>query len=255
MKIAALFDIHGNLPALNSVLEELSQLNVDKIIIGGDIVSGPMPNETLETLFQIKDKIVWIGGNGDDDVLNAICNKPLNSNLSDNGRLLTDWVANQLGERFIDFLKELPLLYDLVLPGYGSICFCHATPKSKEEIFTPITNEQSIKEIFENINYNIIICGHTHVQFQLMANSIKIMNAGSVGMPFGRNKGADWILITPDEILFKNTQYDYMKAEKILMKTNYPAIENFVEQYIVHNHNEKQMIEYLEKLRTYQTRK
>lgn len=254
MRIACLFDIHGNLPALNSVLSELSHLNIDKIIIGGDIVSGPMPKKTMEALFQINDRIVWIGGNGDDDVLNIISNKPFNKNLSEHGRIVSDWVANQLGTEYEKFLKDLPIKYNLYMPEYGQICFCHATPKSKEEIFTPATDEINIMKLFENLEYNTIICGHTHIQFDLIINSIRILNAGSVGMPFGGHQGADWILMTPERIIFKNTQYDYLKAKEILMKTEYPNIESFVEQNITHSHNEIQMIEFLEKLRVAQTK-
>lgn len=252
MKIACLFDIHGNWPALHWVLTELSQLNIDQIIVGGDIVSGPMPKETMETLFQIKDKIIWIGGNGDDDVLAALSNQPFNKNLSEYGRIVSMWVAHKLGPEFEIFLKGLPIRYNLFTAEYGRMCFCHATPESKEEIFTPATNEAIMKELFKRIDYDIVICGHTHIQFERVVNSVRILNAGSVGMPFSGHHGADWILITSEGIAFKNTQYDNLKAREILARTNYPNITNFIDQNIIHTHDQAQMINYLEKLRTTQ---
>ncbi|MDU0073845.1 MULTISPECIES: metallophosphoesterase family protein [Bacillus] len=79
MKIAALYDIHGNLPALNALLKELEDVKPDLIVIGGDIVSGPMPKQTLERIFSLTDKVRFIRGNGDREVVMAFDGK--NSHL------------------------------------------------------------------------------------------------------------------------------------------------------------------------------
>ncbi|HZG82033.1 MAG TPA: metallophosphoesterase family protein [Brevibacillus sp.] len=86
MKIAALYDIHGNLPALNAVLSELDQVRPDLIIVGGDIVAGPMPVQTLERLFQLKYPIQFIRGNNDREVVMTYDGKPLRSDMSEKGR-------------------------------------------------------------------------------------------------------------------------------------------------------------------------
>ena len=77
MKIAALYDIHGNLAALNAVLNELEEVKPDVIVIGGDIVSGPMPEGTLERLFSLNTTVHFIRGSGGREVVTAFGGKPL----------------------------------------------------------------------------------------------------------------------------------------------------------------------------------
>ncbi|HEY4383457.1 MAG TPA: metallophosphoesterase, partial [Ktedonobacteraceae bacterium] len=78
MKIAALYDIHGNLPALNAVLEDLKEVQPDLIVVGGDIISGPLPEQTLKRLFQLDNQVHSIRGNGDREVLLAFDGQPIN---------------------------------------------------------------------------------------------------------------------------------------------------------------------------------
>ncbi|MHB1685589.1 MAG: metallophosphoesterase family protein, partial [Bacilli bacterium] len=82
MKIAALYDIHGNLPALNALLEELKEVQPDVIVVGGDIVSGPMPGQTLERLSLLGEQARFIRGNGDREVVMAFDGEPLRADMS-----------------------------------------------------------------------------------------------------------------------------------------------------------------------------
>ncbi|WBX80454.1 metallophosphoesterase family protein [Virgibacillus salarius] len=107
MKIAALYDIHGNLPALNAVLNELKEVQPDLIFIGGDIVSGPMPEKTLERLIQLGDKARYIRGNGDREVVMAFEGESL-EHMSEKGSEKQQWVANQLTSSQRDFLSKMP---------------------------------------------------------------------------------------------------------------------------------------------------
>ena len=95
MRVAALYDIHGNLPALNAVLEELKEVQPDLIVVGGDIVSGPLPKQTLERLTQPGDQIRPIGGNGDREVVMAFDGQPLSPALSEEVREATRWTASR----------------------------------------------------------------------------------------------------------------------------------------------------------------
>src|SRR2546430_1165932 len=69
MRVAALYDIHGNLPALEAVLEDIVRARADQVIIGGDVVPGPMPRETLARLLDFDLPIRFIVGNGEIAVL------------------------------------------------------------------------------------------------------------------------------------------------------------------------------------------
>jgi predicted phosphodiesterase len=86
MKIAALYDIHGNLPALNAVIEEFQEVQPDVIVVGGDVISGPMPRQTLERLFSLNNQVHFIRGNGDREVVMAFDGIPLPTTMSEKGR-------------------------------------------------------------------------------------------------------------------------------------------------------------------------
>src|SRR2546421_8506051 len=108
MKIAALYDIHGNLPALESVLKEIDQAQPDLILVGGDIVSGPMPRATLERLLSLGDRIRFIRGNADREVVAAFDGLSLDQNLPEEVREVMMWTAKQLERSHRDFLAGLP---------------------------------------------------------------------------------------------------------------------------------------------------
>jgi putative phosphoesterase len=93
MKIAALYDIHGNLPALNAVLEELADIQPDVIVIGGDIISGPLPAQTLSRLTQLGSQVRAIRGNCDRKVVMAFDGQPLPPEMKEEAREETHWIA------------------------------------------------------------------------------------------------------------------------------------------------------------------
>src|SRR5262245_3457423 len=94
MRVAALYDIHGNLPALDAVLDEIAEASVDRVVIGGDVVPGPMPSETLERLRQVDLPIAFIFGNGELAVLAECAGK--DSGVPAPYREATRWNAEQL---------------------------------------------------------------------------------------------------------------------------------------------------------------
>ena len=88
--------------------------------------------------------------------------------------------------------------------------FCHATPRNDNEIFTRLTPEEHLLPIFARLNADIVVLGHTHMQFDRMVGTVRVVNAGSVGMSFGE-PGADWLLLGPD-VQLRHTRYDLAKA-------------------------------------------
>jgi predicted phosphodiesterase len=129
MRIAALYDIHGNLPALNAVLKELEDVRPDLIVLGGDIVSGPMPEQTLDRLTQLGNKVRALRGNGDREVVTAFDDLPLALSIPAEVREVTRWVAQQIQQPQRDFLAQLPEQITLPFENRGDIlfCACHAT--------------------------------------------------------------------------------------------------------------------------------
>src|SRR5205823_7265120 len=108
MKIAALYDIHGNLPALEAVLSEIDREEVDVIVVGGDIVPGPMSRVVLEILQSLGDRVSWIRGNCERDVVEAFDGGTLSHIKSQEVRESTEWTARQIEQSHRDFMAGLP---------------------------------------------------------------------------------------------------------------------------------------------------
>ncbi len=233
MKVAALYDIHGNLPALNAVLEELEKVQPDVIVVGGDIVSGPMPERTLARLHQLPGKVLSLRGNGDREVV-AACDGQLSSlKMSEDVREITCWTAEQLSQEQRDFLASLPEQLTLQVDGFGEVLFCHATPRSDEEIFTPRTPQERLRAIFQGVKSQVVVCGHTHIQFELQAGDVRVLNAGSVGMPYADQPGAYWLLLESGVSKFRRTGYDLSAASQAVRTSGYPQAQEFAEENVL----------------------
>jgi putative phosphoesterase len=231
MKIAALYDIHGNLPALEAVLKEVEQVQADIILIGGDIVSGPLPVETLERLLTLGDKVKYIRGNGEREVVAAFDGQPLPESMSEEGKEITRWTAQQLNRNQRNFLASLPETITLHIDGLDDIVFCHATPRSDKEIFTAETHKNRLREIIADVQQDVIVCGHTHMAFERTLDGKSIVNAGSVGMPYGE-PGAYWLLLGPD-IEFMQTTYDLEQAAETIRNSEYPQAQDFADHNVL----------------------
>lgn len=251
MKIAALYDIHGNLPALNAVLEELEEIQPDLIVVGGDIVSGPMPAQTLERLAQLGNQVCFISGNGDREVVTAFDGQPLSRrylpDMPAKVREETHWVAEQLTRSQRDFLAALPEQLVLQVAGLGEVLFCHATPRNDEELFTSITPAERLSSIFSQVTQKIVICGHTHIQFERYSGNLHIINAGSVGMPFAEQPGAYWLLISAQGHDFRRTVYDGETAAQTIRACRSPFVQDFIETNILKTPPPTVMTEILER--------
>jgi putative phosphoesterase len=233
MKIAALYDIHGNLPALQAVLKELEQVQPDVIVLGGDIVSGPMPSQTLERLQQLTGKVLALRGNADREVVVACTGEIATLNLPEEVAEVTQWTAQCLKPEQRDFLAQLPEYVTLELDGIGAVLFCHATPYSDETIFTPLTPPERLRTLFHDVKQPLVICGHTHMQFELHVDGVQVLNAGSVGMPYADQPGAYWLLLTPEGCEFRKTSYDLATAAQAVKASGYPQAQEFAEENVL----------------------
>jgi putative phosphoesterase len=190
MRVATLYDVHGNLPALEAVLAEIPADAT--IVVGGDVVlGGTHPSETLERLRGLGDRVVWIRGNADREL------KPGEPALAPAG-LLDATRAALTGEQ-IDFLYGQPLTAQI-----DRVLFCHATPRNDLDIFTERTPEDRLVEIFAGVDADVVVCGHTHMQFERTIAGKRVINSGSVGMPYENEPGAYWLL----DLEHRRTGYD-----------------------------------------------
>ena len=244
MRVAALYDIHGNLPALEAVLQEVRQVGVDRIVVGGDVVSGPMPRETLHALLNLDIPIQFIKGNSETEVLACRAGRET-GNITDPSRLAAlRWSAAQLTREDEQVVSRWPLTVQMTIDSLGKVLFCHATPRSEWERFTRLTPEDLLLPVFEGVNPALVVCGHTHMQFDRMVGEIRVVNAGSIGAPYGE-PGAYWLLLGTD-VQFQYTSYDLHKAAARIRGTQYPIAEEFAARTVLQPPSEAKMLDIFE---------
>jgi putative phosphoesterase len=245
MRVAAIYDVHGNLPALEAVLGDIRQADVDLVVVGGDVIPGPMPRETISTLMDIELPVHFIHGNGETEILAVLTGGEPSAAVPEQFHEAMRWVAQDLLPEQARLLSEWPLTLRLDLPEIGHVLFCHATPRSDTEIFTRATPHESLVSIFEAAGAPLIICGHTHMQFDRRIGSVRVVNAGSVGMPFGE-PGADWLLLGPT-LELRHTPYDLLAAAGRIRATAYPQALAFAERHVLHPPAEAEMVNLFER--------
>jgi predicted phosphodiesterase len=232
MRVAALYDIHGNLPALEAVLTEVESEAPDMIVVGGDVASGPMPTETLDRLIALQGRARFIHGNADRELVNHYDGTSVLQETvgEDNVWVRRDeWAAQQITEAQRNFLASLPEMVVLDIEGLGPTLFCHGSPRSDEEIITRLTPDKRLDKMLAGAAENVIVCGHTHVQFDRAHRGKRVVNAGSVGMHHEGRPGAYWLLIGPD-VELRRTMYDIEEAAKRIRATGYPDPEELLER-------------------------
>jgi predicted phosphodiesterase len=240
MRVAALYDIHGNLPALEAVLAEVCAANVDRVVVGGDVVPGPMTGETLARLAALDVPVQYIYGNCEVATLAAMAGRDP-GRMPESAKDAIRWTAEQLRPRYESVFASWPKTLRLDVAGLGAVLFCHGTPRDENEIFTRLTSDARLRSIFDGVDASIVVCGHTHMQFDLMVGNVRVVNAGSVGMPFG-SSGAYWLLLGPD-VQLKRTEYDLTKAAERIRHSDYPQREEFASKYVLQPPSEAETLE------------
>jgi putative phosphoesterase len=256
MRIAAIYDIHGNLPALEAVIDDIRAEKVDLIIVGGDALAGPMPLETLMLLRDISIEIPtqFIHGNAESELLRYLRGEDVNG-LSDRANEEVQWVAKKLGADQAQFLANWPLTVQVETDEWGEVLFCHATPRNDIDVFTRFTPEAKILPIFKNLTASVVVCGHTHMQFDRTIGGVRVVNAGSVGMPFGLTQTrANWLLVG-QEIVFRRSEYNLNRAADRIRQSDYPEAEDFALNNVLNTPSEALAMEMLTRLEAEQSEK
>jgi putative phosphoesterase len=212
VRVAALYDIHGNLPALEAVLADVDAAGVDDIVCGGDIVAGPLPSECLALL---RDRGArFIKGNADRLVVDPSGD--------------TDRFAHErLRPQELDEVAGWPANVTVEIERLGRVLFCHGTPRSDEEILSAGTPEDVAAEAVVGLSADVVVCGHTHQQYDRNVGGVRLVNAGSVGLPYEGRAGAYWALLGPD-VELRRTEYDVASAVEVLEATGFPRLRQFM---------------------------
>jgi putative phosphoesterase len=239
MRVAALYDIHGNLPALEAVLDEIRGEEVDQLVVGGDVLPGPMFRAAMTRLLTLAVPVHFIQGNCEVAVLEERAGADP-QRLPEQAREIIRWTAGQLDAEHEALLAAWPKTLRIDIAGVGEVLFCHGTPRHENEHFTRLTPEERLLPLFEPLHVQLVVCGHTHMQFDRLVGTTRVVNAGSVGMPFGE-PGADWLLLGPG-VELRHTAYDLARAAERIRETDYPQAVEFAARYVLQPPSEAQML-------------
>jgi len=207
VRIAALYDVHGNRPALEAVLADLEHEQVDEIVFGGDLTWGPQPHETLELVRSVDAS--FVRGNAD--------------------REPDDWERSCLSEQEVAFLQGQAPTVEL-----DGILFCHATPRSDDEVVTPATPDERLAEILAGVEQRVVVAGHTHMQQDRQGGGIRFVNAGSVGLPYEGEVAAFWALLVDGEPQLRKTPVDQERVVEAFRQSQWPRAGEILRERIVH---------------------
>jgi putative phosphoesterase len=241
MQVVALYDIHGNLFALQAALREVRDAHVDLIVVGGDVLPGPMPRETLARLMALEIPVRFIRGNGDRVVATHLARGDI-SEVPEGFREVIHWTAQQLDTDQRQAIARWPPTHELDISELGQTLFCHATPRNDTECFTRVTAEERLTPVFTKVTASVVVCGHTHMQFDRTVSGRRVVNAGSVGMPFQSPPGAYWLLLGPN-VQLRRTDYDFARAAEAIRATNYPQAEALAVRYVLNPPAEEESLQ------------
>lgn len=232
MTVAALYDIHGNLPALRAVLAEVEREDVDAIVIGGDVANGPLPRETIELLMALGHRARFVRGNGDREIVEAY-DAQAGSEPGAEAEATEPtaaFAAAHIERSHRDFLAGFEPAVELTIEdegGGGAVLFCHGTPDSDTAMITTATTDERLHSIMRGVEHELVVCGPTHRQFDRRSDSVRVINAGAVGMPYEGRRGAYWALIGA-EVELRRTDYDWEPALAELRAGGLPELHEML---------------------------
>jgi diadenosine tetraphosphatase ApaH/serine/threonine PP2A family protein phosphatase len=199
--LGVLYDVHGNLPALERVLAQADSEGVDRWLLGGDYgTPSPWPLETLDRLKQLPEA-TWIRGNGE---------RWLREPPTDRPEVMESYALFEGGlrEDVVDWLYGLPARAEL-----DGVLYVHGSPLSDVESFAP-EPESDEERLLAGVSDCMVVFGHSHQQFRRAGPAgTELLNPGSVGMPLDDDTRAAWA-VRDDEgrFDFRRTAYDIERA-------------------------------------------
>ena len=216
MRVAALYDIHGNLPALEAVLAEVEREGIDAIVIGGDIASGPpQPREVVELVRSLP-SAHCIRGNAD---------RLFDEEFAGDEGLA--WLLGQLGDELAQWLASLP--FQVVL---DDTLYVHATPLDDTTIVTELTTDEKLAGLLRDVEQSRVVAGHTHMQLERRVGEKLFVNAGSVGWPYEGRTGAYWAVLD-EGVELRRTDYDLERAAELVRASGHPRAEEIAAENIL----------------------
>ena len=238
MRVAALADVHGNAAALEAVLVELDREQPDLIVSCGDLTWGSLPRETVALLEPWRDRILFVRGNSERELLE---HKLLDSDVA-------RWEHEQHDDAELRaYVSSTRLQVALDVDGLGPTLFCHGSPRSDEECVTVATPAERVEEFTAGVQEACIVTAHTHMQYDRRVGETRLLNPGSVGLPYELEPGnAYWALLGP-EVELRRTPYDLDAAIERMRAAGVPKFAQ-IEELMRTPPPQAEVIEHTERL-------
>lgn len=195
---------------MEAVLAELERVQPDAVLFGGDVAAGALPRETVDRLRSL-DGARFVRGNCDREMLASVPGP------------YTGWAAAQLDAEQRRFLATFELTVAL-----DDVLYCHATPYDDEPFVTILTPDALAAEIVGEVDQSTVVIGHSHSQFDRRLGGLRLVNAGSVGMPYEDEPGAYWALVHDGEPELRRTPYDPEAAAEHMRGSGWPELDRWI---------------------------
>jgi predicted phosphodiesterase len=236
-RVAVLSDVHDNATALEAVLTELEPLRPDLVVFGGDLTWGPQPGETLALVDRLPFPALFVRGNAERALLEPAADPTERER----------WLLERHSGEVLAFLSSFLEGVSIDVDGLGAVYVCHGSPRSDEELVTPETPADRVRDLTAEISERVLVTAHTHLQFDRRVAGVRSINAGSVGMPYEDEPGAYWALLGPD-VELRRTDYSLERAAERYRASGDPLAEQMV-QLLVSPPSRGEVIEHAEELR------
>ena len=191
-----------------------------------------MPAEVLDRLAGMSERVRFVRGNADREAVLAYDRGrvAIEALLSEPGRIMDGWAASRIEDHHRDFLASFSEHVEAEVEGIGEVLSCHATPCSDEEVLTTVTPDRRLRGILAGVEQDLVVCGHIHTQYDRRIDNKRVVNAGSVGLPYqGEPVGAFWLQIAPEGVELRRSDYDLQGAIERFHAVGYPAEEDMAE--------------------------
>lgn len=227
--VAVLSDVHGVLPVLEAVLAEPDVRVADLVVVTGDHASGPQPAQVLDRLAAEGSRVRLVRGNADRELVALARGEEIE--VPDD---VTPWAAAQLGPEHVTLLADLPHPLVLDVVGFGPVVFCHGSPRRDDELVlvdSPLTRWADALSGL-SADQRTVVCGHTHMPFVRLVDRRLVVNAGSIGMPYGR-PGGSWALLRDGQVSLRHTPVDVNAAvAAVVASSDYPDVRAWADEYV-----------------------
>ncbi len=221
-RLAILADIHGNMPALEAVLEDLAEQSVDEVLIGGDLVGrGPEGSRVVARIRQLG--FPCIGGNHEDYLLGFRYRKVPDEWWQTEEWAAARWMAAELTDETVEYITGLP--FALTRPGLRLV---HGTPESNRDGIGPWTRDGELEEHLARVEEKVLVCAHTHRALVRELGERLVINVGSVGLPFNSDPRAQYAILSSGgpfgwQAELRQVEYDRQRFYEIYESSGFLA--------------------------------